>query len=90
MPPSTCSAWRPSFFWSHCTNVQSLKPTVPLPAIFAIWLQGPQKAQFTNRTLPMFVGSTRTIVGSGPWNETNSPLEISNPIGAQFSATSAV
>ena len=61
--------------------MQSLNPTVPLPATLAIWLQGPQKAQFTKRTLPELVASTRTIVGSGPWKETNSPLEMSSAIG---------
>src|SRR5439155_3591976 len=51
LPPLTWSACRPSFFRSHCTKVQSLKPVVPLPASLAIWLHGPQKAQFTKRTL---------------------------------------
>src|ERR1039457_1953281 len=36
----------------HCTNVQSLNPTVPWPPIFAIWLHGPQKALLLIRTTP--------------------------------------
>ena len=70
--------------------MQSLNPTVPVPAIRAIWLHGPQKAQLTNRTLPVLVSLTSTIVGSGPWNDTNSPLVISSPNGAQSSTTTAV
>ena len=55
VPPAAWIAWRPSFWLSHWVNVQSLKPTVPLPAMRAIWWHGPQNAQLTKRTLPRFV-----------------------------------
>src|ERR1035441_5101682 len=83
-------ALRPSLFRSHCTKVQSLKPTVPRPATFAIWSHGPQNAQFTKRTTPALLVSTRTIVGSAPWKEVNSPLEINKPKTAESSTSTAV
>ena len=67
--------------------MQSLNPTVPRPPIRAIWLHGPQNAQFTNRTAPVWVAVTSTMVGSGPWNDTNSPLVISSANGALCSTT---
>jgi hypothetical protein len=36
VPPAAWIAWRPSFFASYCTKVQSLNPTVPRPSILAI------------------------------------------------------
>ena len=39
---------------------------------------------------PCWPAPTRTIVGSGPWKETNSPLLINRPKAAQFSTTNEV
>src|SRR5579863_8967149 len=50
----------------HCTKVQSLKPTVPRPEIFAIWLHGPQNALLLKRTTPLCSARTSTMVGSSP------------------------
>ena len=68
-------------------KLQSLKAVVPLPARRAIWLHGPQNAQFENRTLPLCVLVTSIIVGSGPWKDTNCPLVISRPYRADCSTT---
>src|SRR5260370_29363876 len=50
----------------HCTKVQSRKPPVPLPLIFAICWHGPQKALLLMRSTPPLLARTSTIVGSSP------------------------
>ena len=84
------TAARPSFLPSHCMKVQSLKPTVPLPGDAGdLVARAPERA--VHEPHRAGVGwPTATMVGSGPWKETNSPLVIKMPNRGLASTTTAV